>query len=606
MDSSSWELKDENGNILWSCGQKKYPSSNALQRILQQRESVTKEFISSIAIQSLINSPTKSLPGILSALVCSYWRNSSGDIDVSMLYQIPNSSKRVMCGKPIKKGDILWNCRQCGHDLTCVQCDACFKLSDHTNHDVYFHRSNEGGGCCDCGDTEAWNKEGNCSLHGVKESDANIDPIMSLPPPLLDGISAVLDGIFLVASKLLCQSTNAFLSLQHNQYILNNKIENSSQLKEHFQVRLHNDDIHSYDDVTSALLACGIGISNQNAATLTTAVDKDGYAIAWTGNDLNTLTRVYISLAVRAELCVSIVPVKIALVEKNICQSLEWLMKYGGNHTGIMAITSSFYLQSLNDIFSRQNKLDPLNILDSLFYANDSSTGLNFTYPTLPFRSQGAIHLTPFEQTLYFTPSQVGVTFSPIVYTSYVVPNLFLSIFVALSPYQVKPLQTVLHDTIISFQQDTKFKLNFAEILILLYPHIMALFCSGIGTENESILRTSVQVLTAPSAIRMLSLDGYQSRYLLPHHMPTATVWNIITKCILDIVTRAGCDNNVPETVKFEVLSSFPFSRRRIIQCFRDLTHIIPTGVPGGGIFTESVGEELHSPVSNLFVYFCL
>jgi len=33
-------------------------------------------------------------------------------------------------------GDIIWTCRQCAKDPTCVQCDQCFRQADHTNHEV--------------------------------------------------------------------------------------------------------------------------------------------------------------------------------------------------------------------------------------------------------------------------------------------------------------------------------------------------------------------------------------------------------------------------------------------------------------------------------------
>ena len=51
------------------------------------------------------------------------------------------------CGYVFKHGDIAWNCRSCQSDPTCVQCDSCFNQSDHTGHDVLFHRTTPGG-CC--------------------------------------------------------------------------------------------------------------------------------------------------------------------------------------------------------------------------------------------------------------------------------------------------------------------------------------------------------------------------------------------------------------------------------------------------------------------------
>jgi hypothetical protein len=33
-------------------------------------------------------------------------------------------------------GDIIWTCRQCAKDPTCVQCDQCFRQADHAYHEV--------------------------------------------------------------------------------------------------------------------------------------------------------------------------------------------------------------------------------------------------------------------------------------------------------------------------------------------------------------------------------------------------------------------------------------------------------------------------------------
>jgi Proteolysis_6 C-terminal/Putative zinc finger in N-recognin (UBR box) len=68
------------------------------------------------------------------------------------------------CGYVFKRGDIAWNCRTCQTDSTCVICDKCFRQSDHDGHEVFFHRTTPGG-CCDCGDAEAWKVEGCCPLH---------------------------------------------------------------------------------------------------------------------------------------------------------------------------------------------------------------------------------------------------------------------------------------------------------------------------------------------------------------------------------------------------------------------------------------------------------
>ncbi|KAG1708826.1 hypothetical protein DVH05_022447 [Phytophthora capsici] len=86
-----------------------------------------------------------------------------------------------MCAYEFKPGDIAWNCKVCQVDETCVMCNDCFISSDHEDHEVFFYYTHSGG-CCDCGDTEAWAPEGFCTRHkGAQDAD----PLSFLPPDLL-------------------------------------------------------------------------------------------------------------------------------------------------------------------------------------------------------------------------------------------------------------------------------------------------------------------------------------------------------------------------------------------------------------------------------------
>ena len=75
------------------------------------------------------------------------------------------------CGYVFCRGDIAWNCRTCQSDATCVLCDDCFRESDLEGHEVFFHRTTPGG-CCDCGNLEAWNVDGMCPRHRPEVEDA--------------------------------------------------------------------------------------------------------------------------------------------------------------------------------------------------------------------------------------------------------------------------------------------------------------------------------------------------------------------------------------------------------------------------------------------------
>ena len=66
---------------------------------------------------------------------------------------------RSVCQHPFRRNDIVWVCRTCQSDETCVLCHDCFSHSNHEGHDVAFYHA-QAGGCCDCGDTDAWDPKG--------------------------------------------------------------------------------------------------------------------------------------------------------------------------------------------------------------------------------------------------------------------------------------------------------------------------------------------------------------------------------------------------------------------------------------------------------------
>eukprot|EP00953_Heterococcus_sp_UTEX-ZZ885_P020575 11507-Heterococcus_DN1.PRE.1 len=74
----------------------------------------------------------------------------------------------------------------CAADDTCVLCNACYSASDHTGHEVYFYHAHAGG-CCDCGDPDAWQPDGFCDKHGANHaatSTAAVDRFAGIPPRL--------------------------------------------------------------------------------------------------------------------------------------------------------------------------------------------------------------------------------------------------------------------------------------------------------------------------------------------------------------------------------------------------------------------------------------
>jgi len=91
---------------------------------------------------------------------------------VDTLEALSRSVPRRVCQHPFKKNDIVWVCRTCQADETCVLCHACYKGSNHEGHDVAFYHA-QAGGCCDCGDPDAWDPAGFCDKHGPAANIGN-------------------------------------------------------------------------------------------------------------------------------------------------------------------------------------------------------------------------------------------------------------------------------------------------------------------------------------------------------------------------------------------------------------------------------------------------
>ena len=57
---------------------------------------------------------------------------------------------------------------------------TCFNTSVHSNHDTIFHVSSGNGGCCDCGDSEAWVCEIGCTVHSNNGSQIGLSDVLFL------------------------------------------------------------------------------------------------------------------------------------------------------------------------------------------------------------------------------------------------------------------------------------------------------------------------------------------------------------------------------------------------------------------------------------------
>ena len=138
--------------------------------------------------------------GVVSRLTSLVLRPAEGDgvaypttaAAHSHLISIYRHTPRRVCQYPFKKNDIVWVCRTCQSDETCVLCHACYSRSDHEGHDVSFYHA-QAGGCCDCGDPDAWDPAGFCDCHGpgaVAAGGAD-----GIPVDVVDGAANIVGSI---------------------------------------------------------------------------------------------------------------------------------------------------------------------------------------------------------------------------------------------------------------------------------------------------------------------------------------------------------------------------------------------------------------------------
>lgn len=93
------------------------------------------------------------------------------EIQESILPKEPGERRAVACGRIFKKGECCFRCKDCAQDDSCVLCSTCFNATAtlHATHNVSFFIAQQSGGCCDCGDAEAWRTDINCPHHAMRD-----------------------------------------------------------------------------------------------------------------------------------------------------------------------------------------------------------------------------------------------------------------------------------------------------------------------------------------------------------------------------------------------------------------------------------------------------
>ncbi|CAG8576647.1 181_t:CDS:2 [Paraglomus brasilianum] len=212
--------------------------------------------------------------------------------------------KGKMCGHVFKKGESVYHCKNCGLDDTCVFCVRCFHATNHEGHNVTFSITASSGGCCDCGDPEAWKVPINCAYHTSDPSTSELHEFEKkqyeslLPQDLLDSvqstISTVLDFMLETfyaspdSMKVPEDAESAKKEARQAAKCIKKGLHEGHEEETLFAVVLWNDEQHSFNEVI-AHVEDAIKCTELDAKKIAEKVDSYGREIVTISDDLPLL-----------------------------------------------------------------------------------------------------------------------------------------------------------------------------------------------------------------------------------------------------------------------------------------------------------------------------
>ena len=156
------------------------------------------------------------------------------------------------CGRIFEKGELIYQCKNCSVDETCVICSKCFTKSDHEGHKYRYYQSTGEGGSCDCGEVESWKNKLGCLEH-YPEANENV---IEVDVGKMERFRNSLGGTIRMMIELYEKCYSPKEDKAHSPLV----------------IALLNDEVHSFDQVIN--FTCHIlGIDRTKAAQLAQTVD---------------------------------------------------------------------------------------------------------------------------------------------------------------------------------------------------------------------------------------------------------------------------------------------------------------------------------------------
>ncbi|TIA88406.1 hypothetical protein E3P81_03498 [Wallemia ichthyophaga] len=196
------------------------------------------------------------------------------------------------CGYVFKKGDVVYRCKDCAIDPTTVFCSRCFHAThpqdspDHpfSNHQISFSLMTAGG-CCDCGDPEAWRIDPGRPAHLDEPDNVNVH----LPEESLQRARLYVSTIIKFIIDTIAHSPTEFTpptNIPQVKSLPTLKPESQSEPGP-WSVVLWNDERHSFDEVIEQV---SLAIDCSHSTSRTAA--EHGREVLKSSSDINALLKV--------------------------------------------------------------------------------------------------------------------------------------------------------------------------------------------------------------------------------------------------------------------------------------------------------------------------
>ncbi|GBG29941.1 E3 ubiquitin-protein ligase UBR2 [Hondaea fermentalgiana] len=523
-----------------------------------RQESFTNTEVTTVAGEALGLSGQKSVAACLNELLFS--RSPRGPPGTPVLRgsegvrKLKRENRQERCGKLFREGDLAYNCLTCQVDSTCVICQECFDESDHTGHEVTFHRTDPGG-CCDCGDEEAWAPSGFCSRHGAHnlaasaDNDATTDARDNLPPGVRVQFEAILDAVFANVQQGLSEVFKSYTREFDRADVA--APEDLVSEPDSLNVVLNNDDVHTFEEVQQALarLRPDVTLSGPAIIEKTSMIDKHGRApvfkVKFSNHD-ELVKGLEVAHRVRKHLDTAGLLVCISrgvqlTFERRAVAGLAWVLEMAQLSQGLArCVVERFISPPVHDI-------------------------VDTVHAEAYMRAKcGETHYWPQDGGPSHVPDALSDQRLSIVETA-------LKYDVLLPKQFAKHLQSLW----LGLLTHVDFKQTLGSAFMTFHRHMVSAFSNGLGTAQETFGGLSVQLLTVPSVIQRIE-NEFRERGKDVVVESLDTIKNFLLSCCCKVnADWATPDGPVRRLAQFDFAESTGINHERYMHAIFDARYVM-------------------------------